>query len=72
MVGRARFTALLDGLLAELRATPPAPGHAEVLVAGDPEERTQAERERDGIPLGPALWASLEALSREMSVKVPA
>ena len=71
MSGRARFTELLDGLLAELRAIPPAPGFDEVLVAGDPEERTQRERERDGIPLGPALWASLEILSSEMNVEVP-
>lgn len=71
-VGRVRFTRLLDGLLAELRAMPPAPGHHEVLVAGDPQLRTHAERERDGIPLGAQLWAALEALSRELEVDVPA
>ena len=71
MVGLARFTEMLDGLLAELRGVPPAPGFDDVLVAGDPEERTQRERERDGIPLGPALWESLETLSSEMKVEVP-
>ncbi len=70
-VGRARFTQVLDGLLAELRAVPPAPGHDAVLVAGDPQERAQAERERDGIPLGLRLWDTLEQLSRELEVDVP-
>jgi LDH2 family malate/lactate/ureidoglycolate dehydrogenase len=71
MVGLARFTTVLDGLLAELRSSPPAPGFDEVLVAGDPQERTQRERERSGIPLGDALWASLETLSAELQVAVP-
>lgn len=66
-----RFSERLDELLAELRAVPPAPGFDEVLVAGDPEERTQRERERDGIPLGPALWESLETLSSELRVDSP-
>jgi LDH2 family malate/lactate/ureidoglycolate dehydrogenase len=71
MVGLARFTTVLDGLLGELRSSPPAPGFDEVLVAGDPQERTQRERERSGIPLGGALWASLETLSAELQVEVP-
>jgi len=71
LVGHDRFVALLDGLLAELRSIAPAPGFDEVLVAGDPERRTQAARERHGIPLGPALWASLETLSAELHVEVP-
>ena len=33
-VGRDRFAAVLEGLLGELRAIPPAPGFDEVLVAG--------------------------------------
>lgn len=70
-VGRERFGQLLDGLLAELKATPPAPGHDEVLVPGEPEERTRRERERSGIPLEPALWASMTALSAELGVAAP-
>ena len=70
-VGRARFAEVLGGLLAELRAIPPSPGFDEVLVAGDPEERARAERERSGIPLEPALWATLSDLSRDLGVSVP-
>jgi LDH2 family malate/lactate/ureidoglycolate dehydrogenase len=70
-IGRERFAALLSGLLGELRANPPAPGFDEVLVAGDPEERAERERRRGGIPLPPALTATLEALSAELGVAVP-
>jgi LDH2 family malate/lactate/ureidoglycolate dehydrogenase len=70
-VGRDRFAAVLGGLLDELRAIPPAPGFDEVLVAGDPEERAHAERERTGVPIGPALWRTLRDLSRELQVPVP-
>jgi LDH2 family malate/lactate/ureidoglycolate dehydrogenase len=42
-----------------MKSTPAAPGCGEVLVAGDPEWRTEAERLRDGIPV-------------ELAVAVPA
>jgi ureidoglycolate dehydrogenase (NAD+) len=71
-VGRERFAGVLAGLLDELRAITPASGFDEVLVAGDPEDRARAERERSGVPIEPALWAGLQALSDELGVPVPA
>jgi len=71
-VGRDAFAGVLGGLLDELRAIPPAPGFDEVLVAGDPEDRARAERERTGIPIAPALWVRLCELSDELGVSVPA
>jgi ureidoglycolate dehydrogenase (NAD+) len=71
-VGRDAFAGVLAGLLDELRAIPPARGFDEVLVAGDPEDRARAERERSGIPIEPALWASLCALGDELGVSAPA
>jgi ureidoglycolate dehydrogenase (NAD+) len=70
-VGRERFAAVLGGLLGELREIPPAPGFDEVLVPGDPEDRARAERERSGVPIEPALWRTLQELSRELEVPVP-
>jgi LDH2 family malate/lactate/ureidoglycolate dehydrogenase len=46
-----------------LAETPLAPGHTEVLVPGEPEERTKAERERDGIPITDTLLGELTALA---------
>ncbi len=70
-VGRERFAAVLAGLLGELRAIPPAPGFDEVLVPGDPEDRARARRERDGVPIEPALWRTLGELSSELGVAHP-
>jgi LDH2 family malate/lactate/ureidoglycolate dehydrogenase len=71
-VGRDAFAGVLGTLLDELRAIPPARGFDEVLVAGEPEDRARAERERNGIPVVPALWTTLCALSDELGVAVPA
>jgi LDH2 family malate/lactate/ureidoglycolate dehydrogenase len=71
-VGREQFALVLGGLLGELRAIPPAPGFDEVLAPGDPEVRARARRERDGVPIEPALWRTLNELSRELEVPVPA
>jgi ureidoglycolate dehydrogenase (NAD+) len=70
-VGRERFASVLDGLLADLRAIPPAPGFDEVLVPGDPEDRARAERERSGVPIAPALWGTLCTLSDDLGVAIP-
>ncbi len=70
-VGRDRFAAVLGGLVAELRASPAGPGHDEVLAPGDPEARTRAVRERDGVPIVPTLWAALNALGDELGVPGP-
>ena len=40
-------------------------------MAGDPEDRARAERERTGVPIEPALWGTLRALSDELGVAVP-
>src|SRR6185295_18025996 len=70
-VGRDAFAGVLAGLLGELRAIRAAEGFDEVLVAGDPQDRARAERERTGVPIEPALWASLQALSDELEVPLP-
>ena len=70
-VGRDTFADALESLLAELRANPPAPGFDEVLVAGDPEQRAEAERGRAGVPLPASLFETLTSLSRELGVEAP-
>jgi ureidoglycolate dehydrogenase (NAD+) len=71
-VGRAKFEAVLGGLLEHLRHSPPADGFDEVLVAGDPEDRSQREREAAGVPLAPQLMETLHELSSELGVETPA
>ncbi len=60
----AEFRAGTEAFCRRLTATPPAQGHDEVLVPGEPEERTRAARQRDGIPVADTTWHELTALLR--------
>ena len=53
------FAAELDRLVAYVKESPPRPGGAGVMVPGEPERRSRAIRERDGIPLDDTTWAEL-------------
>ncbi len=64
------FFADLGAMLAELRATPPAPGHEAtgVLVPGDPEARAEAVNRRLGVPVRPPVVEELRTLASELGV----
>jgi len=53
------YNARTSELRRRARAIPPAPGFSEVSAPGDPELRTLASRERDGIPIPDDLWQTL-------------
>lgn len=54
----------------EARNQPRAAGAAAVQVPGDPEYRTQEERERGGIPVEPGLLKEMQAWSQTLGVKM--
>lgn len=56
------FRARSEEFCRHLTATEPVEGHTEVLVPGEPEERSRAERERAGIPVPDPIWRELTAL----------
>jgi LDH2 family malate/lactate/ureidoglycolate dehydrogenase len=66
------FTARMETLVTLIKSTPPAPGYEEVLVAGDPEWRTEAERLKSGIPLEEGNWKTLCASAQRVGVAIPA
>lgn len=45
------FKTMMDRFIRVLKETPPAPGHHQVLVAGQPEAEIEADRRARGIPL---------------------
>src|SRR6266481_5430777 len=53
------FARRMESLIAVVKSTPPAEGYDEVLVAGEPERRMEAERRANGIPIEPGTWKSL-------------
>ena len=58
----------VTAILQRVKAVPPAPGFEEVLLPGEPERRTRAERSRDGIPLPDATWETLRQCAAELGV----
>ena len=51
-----------------IRATKPMAGVDEVLIPGDPERKTRAERSKNGIPLPDDTWAAIVNTAREVGV----
>jgi LDH2 family malate/lactate/ureidoglycolate dehydrogenase len=65
---RAEVDRIIDGL----RALPPAAGVSEVLVPGEPEDRTADERWRQGIQLPTGTIDNLRAVAARFRVPLPA
>ncbi len=54
-----------------VKAARPATAGGEVLVPGEPEARTRAARQRDGIPLQGITWAALVETATKLGVQAP-
>jgi LDH2 family malate/lactate/ureidoglycolate dehydrogenase len=65
------FTARIEKLVGIMKSTASAPGYEEVLVAGDPEWRIEAERRRDGIPVAQGNWDQLVKAAGSVGVAAP-
>ena len=66
------FSARLERLVRHVKETATAPGYDEVLVAGEPEWRTEAQRLSGGIPIPDGNWESLVKTAGRVGVAVPA
>jgi LDH2 family malate/lactate/ureidoglycolate dehydrogenase len=66
------FTARMESLVSRVKSTAAAPGYEEVLVAGDPEWRMEAERRRNGIPISSGNWETLVKAAARVTVAPPA
>jgi LDH2 family malate/lactate/ureidoglycolate dehydrogenase len=62
------FTATAARVFAEMRASPPLPGHDPVRVPGDGREEGRAHRLSRGIDLHPALRAELDRIANELGI----
>ena len=51
-----------------IRKTKPVAGVDQVLIPGDPERKTRAERTKNGIPLPDDTWAAIVNTAREVGV----
>ncbi|MBI3866684.1 MAG: Ldh family oxidoreductase [Planctomycetia bacterium] len=64
----AEFRSAVARLMAHVKSSPPAPGVAEVVVPGELEFRTRAERLQSGIPVADATWDLLRESARRAGV----
>ncbi|HTS66465.1 MAG TPA: Ldh family oxidoreductase [Candidatus Acidoferrales bacterium] len=62
------FTGRVEKLVEIMKTTPAAPGYDEVMVAGDPEWRTEAERRKNGIPIAGGNWDLLVKAAAKVGV----
>jgi uncharacterized oxidoreductase len=59
MADPAVFEAEVDATIAHVKASPPANPDEPILVPGDPERGTRAERGADGVPVDDETWREL-------------
>jgi LDH2 family malate/lactate/ureidoglycolate dehydrogenase len=65
------FVARMQFIRDTVKSSRPAAGFDEVLIAGDPEWRTEESRLRDGIPVSNGIWQQLTTLASRLGVAVP-
>ena len=65
------FRAQVSELARRVKRVQPAHGFDEVLLPGEPESRSYAQRVKWGIPLPDAVWDDLTDLAKRFGVNVP-
>lgn len=66
------FMADGEALADTMHDTPARAGFDEVLLPGEPERRTEAERQANGIPVDETTWSQLVEVGAKLGVDAPA
>lgn len=69
--GRDFYNQQLTDLRSWIKSCPPAKGVDEVLLPGEPETRTAAQRKETGIPIESNTWDQLRAIAAKLNVPEP-
>jgi uncharacterized oxidoreductase len=69
-LSEAEFAAEVDRLLSYVRGSKKASEDAEILMPGEIEARTRAQRSQEGIELDETTWREIQAAGREVGVTV--
>jgi uncharacterized oxidoreductase len=67
--GSAAWEEAADDFVASMLRIAPREGHGQVLLAGDPERRTRAQRQRDGLPVDATTWQQILDAGASMGVE---
>lgn len=71
MADPAEFERRMESLIEETKATPTAPGTAEIFVPGEPEVRTAERLRAEGITVADDTWAALASIADATGVPLP-
>ncbi len=63
-----QFEQRMEHFVAMMKSAPVAEGFSEVLVAGDPQWRTEKQRATDGIPIPEATWKQINRAADKLAV----
>jgi len=66
------YKAHVDNVIDGIKALPRADGFEEILVPGEPEDRVQEERERNGIPIPKGTVRRLQEVAQKLGIEMPA
>jgi hydroxycarboxylate dehydrogenase B len=69
---RDAIAAEAEALTRWVKDSPPAPGFDEVLVPGEPERRSRAERLVNGVPVDDGTWGGIVRVGAEIGVDAAA
>lgn len=69
--GEAFYAQEVGGLAQHVRDCPTMPGFDEILLPGEPEQRSQARRAQDGIPIDETTWARIVETAAVQGVVFP-
>ncbi len=61
----------MENIAARLKSQQPTEGFDEVLLPGEPESRSRADRTEKGIPLPDATWDAIATVARDLHVALP-
>jgi uncharacterized oxidoreductase len=65
-----RFRDLMDDLVSYMKSTPPMPEFQEVMMPGEVELKTLAERQENGIPIEPVTWEQIQETAKKLQVEI--
>jgi LDH2 family malate/lactate/ureidoglycolate dehydrogenase len=64
----ADYAQRIDWMIDQVKAVPPAAGVSEVLVPGEPEQRTRVERSANGVPVPEKTWQEIGETAAALGV----
>ncbi len=67
-VAQGEFRARAREFIEQVKSSRRAPGVEEIMVPGEPEQKTRERRLREGIPIVDEVWVELEQIAKELGV----